>query len=95
MLLDARFRGHDGVETTDFPCELLGQDTRSASLTGPLAQIFEHLFGRFLGENAAELAAIVGHHADVFDDEIVTPPLVVLGDQAGERVRLSRLDFLA
>jgi hypothetical protein len=27
MLLDARFRGHDGGETTDFFCGLLGQDT--------------------------------------------------------------------
>ena len=31
MLLDVRFRGHDGGETTDFFCELLGQDTRISS----------------------------------------------------------------
>jgi len=29
MLLDARFRGHDGGETTLF-CELLGQETRAS-----------------------------------------------------------------
>src|SRR5215475_1306122 len=28
MLLDARFRGHDGGETTKFFCKLLAQDTR-------------------------------------------------------------------
>jgi hypothetical protein len=28
MLLDARFRGHDGEETAAFFCELLGQDTK-------------------------------------------------------------------
>lgn len=27
MRLDARFRGHDGRETTDFVCEFLRQDT--------------------------------------------------------------------
>jgi len=36
MLLDARFRGHDGGETTDFFCELLEQDTRGYFLaSGP------------------------------------------------------------
>jgi len=28
MLLDARFREHDGEETTDFFCEFLRRDTR-------------------------------------------------------------------
>ncbi len=58
------------------------QAVKTGALTDPFAQIFEHLFGRILGEDAAELAAIVGHQADVFDDEIINPPLVVLGDQA-------------
>src|SRR3990172_837591 len=30
--LDARFRGHDGRETTEFVCELLGQESRSQEL---------------------------------------------------------------
>ncbi len=34
MLLDARFRGHDGGETTDFFCELLTGDTWSAASQG-------------------------------------------------------------